>query len=811
MTPIRSSSIAIALSLLGLPELLPAAEAPAFAVVPTKARRVDSDIAAVLTEILVGEIVKGSGLRVIGPSDIAAVLGRSAIEQQLGCDDTECLSEIAGQLDTPYIVGGAISRLGDTLTITAQVVSARFSEPIARVQRDTPNDENTLAEAMRAAGRDLVEGWKSAIDIEWQAIESLAEDIESPNLDPAAFGRLAEATRRFASRHPYERRTPRARVLLGKSLLATGDPGRAASAFNAALEDDLSAEDEEAALFGLVESRSTRFNTEGSSEEYRTAIEMYLGKVPNGVHAGEVLVAHAKLMLDAGLPFEAHRLRMSWAATFNDHSEASKKLRGLALRSAFHPVACGFAFDAVQVLRRARSYSDAAQLARELRTAEPPLACSAREYDAMWDLEGQSALDSVYALVDSGNFLEAGRLAFELFQLYSREVGAARVVPLLLSVSAAAFDQGGRLARAMKLRERFLREFEDHPWAAEIEYASALGFERIADFASASVRLSSFARSHRSDERAANAIYYAGLYRSVLGRHWAAADDWAWYSNTFDMPDSSEAALRACRERLAGGDLDYERGRTALLEGKWNEDLLNHGYLISAPGTEEPDEPPTESELRRRVYMPAVTCAERLVDRAPIDDIQCQSTATLALAKLRAGDREGHDEARTELFEQWPVETLKSEANNLAGCRFAVGELLFESASREQSIEQYTSIIELGAAEWGWRALFEIGELHRGGGEIALAVEAYEAIVEAASYHEFPSEWSRRSRERLSELVPERYPPSRERRLRQTSAHWTAPRNGFLVRGADGELEGRDFRLHLGAGAPEATASERRP
>lgn len=156
--------------LLGLlPLLLLAEGAPAqqdgrikTVVVGLSARRgVDEGLAVAMSDVVQG-VLSGDATRlVLGREDIRRVLSFEEERAALGCDTASCLSEIAAALDVDRMVTGSIDKVGSTYFVVITEIDARTVEPLGRVQRRLPLNEDELvtgvhemaAELLAASGR----------------------------------------------------------------------------------------------------------------------------------------------------------------------------------------------------------------------------------------------------------------------------------------------------------------------------------------------------------------------------------------------------------------------------------------------------------------------------------------------------------------------------------------------------------------------------------------------------------------------------------------------------------------------------------
>lgn len=84
---------------------------------------VPADLASALTDSLEVQVRhRASGYRVIGASDVRAMIQFDAQKSKLGCQETGCLAEIGGALGAQEVISGSLVRLGDTFVLTLRRV-----------------------------------------------------------------------------------------------------------------------------------------------------------------------------------------------------------------------------------------------------------------------------------------------------------------------------------------------------------------------------------------------------------------------------------------------------------------------------------------------------------------------------------------------------------------------------------------------------------------------------------------------------------------------------------------------------------------
>ena len=116
---------------------------------------ITQDVADALAD-LVANTVRGKGpYKVLGKSDLTAMVAYEKVKDRMGCDDTSCLAEIGGALGVDYILGGNVAKLGQVFLINLRLVSATRAEVVGGVSRSVKGDESALVTAIPEAVGEL--------------------------------------------------------------------------------------------------------------------------------------------------------------------------------------------------------------------------------------------------------------------------------------------------------------------------------------------------------------------------------------------------------------------------------------------------------------------------------------------------------------------------------------------------------------------------------------------------------------------------------------------------------------------------------
>ncbi|MCC6333650.1 MAG: hypothetical protein IT380_06655 [Myxococcales bacterium] len=183
------------------------------------------DVVVQTVETRFYDLLENTGIDVIAPKDVAAVLGLERQRQMMGCtEDSSCLAEIGGALGADAVLYGCVVRAGSGFTITLRAVNTNTAKPVA-------------THSERVASEDLLQDWLDsnaklmALELR-QAIggESLKEEITSASADLVSVTKGAAP----AGHHPLRKRAwiPLAAAAAGGATAAVGFIGS-----NAALAD----------------------------------------------------------------------------------------------------------------------------------------------------------------------------------------------------------------------------------------------------------------------------------------------------------------------------------------------------------------------------------------------------------------------------------------------------------------------------------------------------------------------------------------------------------------------------------------------
>lgn len=123
-------------SVLGVPEYCRKATVAVIGVATA-----NPDVARALTEVAVQKLATYEGFKVWGPLEVEAVIGLEKQKDLVGCDDTVCLTSIAGALNVDALLLASASVVAETYVVSVKILDARNLAVLGRAMRKTSEGE----------------------------------------------------------------------------------------------------------------------------------------------------------------------------------------------------------------------------------------------------------------------------------------------------------------------------------------------------------------------------------------------------------------------------------------------------------------------------------------------------------------------------------------------------------------------------------------------------------------------------------------------------------------------------------------------
>lgn len=118
-----------------------AAERERVLVLDLKTTGTTPDEAALLVQIITESLSRSARFDVSSSSDLRALTDVAADKAAAGCDDSSCLSELAGALGARYVLSGTAGRLGKLIIVTLNFVDVSGKTPASRQRLESQSPE----------------------------------------------------------------------------------------------------------------------------------------------------------------------------------------------------------------------------------------------------------------------------------------------------------------------------------------------------------------------------------------------------------------------------------------------------------------------------------------------------------------------------------------------------------------------------------------------------------------------------------------------------------------------------------------------
>lgn len=124
------------------------AEPPGLAVMDLQVPGVDPAEALAVQESLTSTVARSGYFKVLSANEIRAMLGVERQRQLLGCSDasSSCEAELANALGSRFVLSGSLTKLGDALQLSLQLLDTQKGQVVARATRIAPTPRALIAQ-----------------------------------------------------------------------------------------------------------------------------------------------------------------------------------------------------------------------------------------------------------------------------------------------------------------------------------------------------------------------------------------------------------------------------------------------------------------------------------------------------------------------------------------------------------------------------------------------------------------------------------------------------------------------------------------
>ncbi len=482
--------------------------------------------------------------------------------------------------------------------------------------------------------------------------------------------------------------------------------------------------------------------------------------------------------------------------TYNHFDRAAPAFDDIVKNHPDHSVACYAANLVLDIWNGRKDFKQLKEASRSY-VDNKKLACGDEDRQKFAKIEEQSSFFLVKVeFEDKKKYIGAANAYMAFYKDYPKSEYADDAV----FNATVNYDLGNRLDKANEVRKFLVEKLPDSPLVPETLYNIAQSYERIVDFENAAQWLDLFAKRYPTDKRSKDAVYNAGLYRATL-RDWAGGKTGRekFISLYPTDPEIHQVAFAICESlEEEAGVLEKQKGNDKAARDKW--EAAHNCYY---------------NYIKNNAYVKADT------------DLVCHAQFRRGeIMRTKTDYEKGAQEQKEYILKNW-AQWKKGGVEKVPRCAVAVAELLFRDLEprlkkyrdlmiselnptdkgkkqfdaslkskvkeRDEVIEKYKSVVEIGVAEWALASLFQIGEAYRDSiqklvdapvpdkipgykltpedkqllrqqlKEMAApveeqAVEAYRLCVGKANELGVYNKWSVKALDQLNKLRPEEYP-----------------------------------------------------
>ena len=160
-------------------------------VMPLKRSGVPKNVIGAMDDFLAVAVSRRGTYRVTTKEDLDAQMGREHLKDLLGCDAVACAAEIAGALDTRFLLAGSVRKLGSKIVVTLALIDTK-DQTTKRGQAAVENNEDLFQDAIETAARQIsFLGGASSEDLQGAHLEypSLSGQVLKPTCEGVSFSK----------------------------------------------------------------------------------------------------------------------------------------------------------------------------------------------------------------------------------------------------------------------------------------------------------------------------------------------------------------------------------------------------------------------------------------------------------------------------------------------------------------------------------------------------------------------------------------------------------------------------------------------
>ncbi len=93
---------------------------------------VDAGVGQVLGDLVLEALLNRHSIRAMGPTDVIQLLKAEEQRKLLGCDDENCLVEMAGVMGADWLIGGSVGKLDDVYVLSLMLIDSKEGRVTSR-------------------------------------------------------------------------------------------------------------------------------------------------------------------------------------------------------------------------------------------------------------------------------------------------------------------------------------------------------------------------------------------------------------------------------------------------------------------------------------------------------------------------------------------------------------------------------------------------------------------------------------------------------------------------------------------------------
>jgi len=151
---------------------------------------IDPKVGVLLDEVFLSELggLKPAAIKLVGSSDVTAVIGLEQQRQLAGCTDASCLIEIGNALGASHVIAPTLGKIGDQYLVGAKLLATKDANVLFRKVLYTEASEKPMLLGVRQIAGELAvsQSWAGSDRIATTAAPSIGATSQPAPEGPGA-------------------------------------------------------------------------------------------------------------------------------------------------------------------------------------------------------------------------------------------------------------------------------------------------------------------------------------------------------------------------------------------------------------------------------------------------------------------------------------------------------------------------------------------------------------------------------------------------------------------------------------------------